>query len=228
MDENTVAWLKCKPGYRKPTNGAFVERVNCLADGNWSSHIPRCNPICGELTLGVGLISGGRQTNVSEVPWHVGIYRRYIGNQFSQICGGTIITPTHVISAAHCFWDEETKQLFNLDMFAVMAGKSQRDYYAPENGAQTFSVQNIEVPHSYGGGDDAYISDFAVIELSTSIIFKPYIAPACLEFPKRADQVFISDLSISKNIQLINQFPYVTAYGRWNARKSRRLGPKRG
>ena len=35
---------------------------------------------------------------MTEVPWHVGVYRKS-----EQICGGTIVSERVVISAAHCF-----------------------------------------------------------------------------------------------------------------------------
>lgn len=57
---------------------------------------PRCkrkNFSCGKITRASPLISGGKETHISRVPWHVGIYELQMG-KYTQICGGTIISQT--------------------------------------------------------------------------------------------------------------------------------------
>ena len=66
----------------------------------------------------------GKVSNVTEVPWHVGIYKND-----TQICGGTIISERVVISAAHCF-TQNTNNFHEIDYksYQVAAGKLNRDF----------------------------------------------------------------------------------------------------
>ncbi|KAF2358250.1 Serine proteases trypsin domain [Trinorchestia longiramus] len=45
-------------------------------------------------------IVGGHETHVSEYPWQVAVVNSATGRQF---CGGSLLTDSHILSAAHCF-----------------------------------------------------------------------------------------------------------------------------
>lgn len=148
----------------------------------------RCEPVCGEITFGVPYISGGRVANISQVPWHVAIYEKQ-GNVYNQICGGSIISQTAVLSAAHCFWDIERNTVKDVSMFAVIAGKSLRDYNEKEPGMQTVQIQEIRVQAGYLGNENLFIGDIAVLRLMSSIIYQTFIAPICISFLRFAAKV---------------------------------------
>ena len=64
----------------------------------------------------------GKDTKVTEVPWHVAIYRNG-----EQICGGTIVSERVVISAAHCFTQNVNyTHTVDVKIFKVAAGKFKR------------------------------------------------------------------------------------------------------
>lgn len=54
-------------------------------------------------------IVGGQQTTIAEWPWQVGFTAAsppFVGTGFQRFtCGGTLLAPTLVVSAAHCFYD---------------------------------------------------------------------------------------------------------------------------
>ena len=82
-------------------------------------------------------------TNVTEVPWHVGIYQNS-----EQICGGTIISERLVISAAHCF-SMSTNNTHQIDYktFKVAAGKIQRGLNETKTQeTQVRDVQEVGIP----------------------------------------------------------------------------------
>lgn len=90
----TVVRLVCKTGYKKPDSDSFEDTIYCLANGQWSHPVGRCDPVCGEITSGMPFISGGSNSEtISNAPWHVGIYEMQQG-KFVQLCGGSIISET--------------------------------------------------------------------------------------------------------------------------------------
>ena len=75
-------------------------------------------------------IVGGRAIGISRAPWQVAIVHspeRKGGNAFErQFCGGSLLTPTLVITAAHCLIDVEGSELAEVPArdLAVVAGRA--------------------------------------------------------------------------------------------------------
>uniref|UniRef100_A0A1B0DD71 Peptidase S1 domain-containing protein n=1 Tax=Phlebotomus papatasi TaxID=29031 RepID=A0A1B0DD71_PHLPP len=178
LPPGTVANLKCKQGYIMPRE--FVQtRTRCEDDGNWSTHIFKCDQVCGIIEEGFAFVSGGKETNITQVPWQAAIYERQNG-RYNQICGGSILTATAIVSAAHCFWDRQNSKKRDPEFYQVAVGKTLRDYYAEESGVQFFNVTLIDIYDQYNDYDGLYQADVAVLVLQSPIIFKTYIKPACL------------------------------------------------
>lgn len=126
--------------------------------------------------------------NISMAPWHVAIYENQ-STTYNQICGGSIISVTAVLSAAHCFWDEYGNSVKESSQFAVVAGKTLRDYSTMEPSTQTLSVDTIEITDGYSGQVNLYAGDLAVLKLRSPIIYDINIVPICIPLESYADKV---------------------------------------
>jgi trypsin len=111
-------------------------------------------------------IVGGTQISITQAPWQVlveamappSIYR----------CGGSIINETEILTAAHCIYNTESKQIPAGD-FTVVDGTSDYETTPPE---QEVAVESIRI-HPYfeynPGLHRSSPDDVAVLKLSTPL-----------------------------------------------------------
>ncbi|XP_068627145.1 modular serine protease-like [Battus philenor] len=180
--EGTIVKPMCRqPNYYSPVELPYMQ----CSQGSWSSG-PVCAPECGTLTVQITpLVLGGEIAKNGDVPWHAGIYRKSDGpEQYQQICGGSLISNTVVLSAAHCFWSVSEQRVEDESIFAVAVGKLYRDWYNPkdERFAQKTNVSKIVVPKLYRDIELHYHHDIAVVVVTTPFQYKLYVRPVCLDF----------------------------------------------
>ncbi|GBP36287.1 SCAN domain-containing protein 3 [Eumeta japonica] len=117
----------------------------------------------------------------NELPWHVRVYHK-IDDSYKQICSGSIISTTLVVSVARCFC-EVTGNRRPASRFAVAAAKlyqawdDSRDY-----DTQTSDVAEIKVPSRFRGAQTDFQDDIALLVLSTPLTYETYIRPICIDF----------------------------------------------
>ncbi|KAJ0169975.1 hypothetical protein K1T71_014581 [Dendrolimus kikuchii] len=152
-------------------------------EGSWN-YIATCEAECGRVTpSATELVVGGGLAERGEMPWHAGIYTKTT-KPYMQICGGSLVSTTVVISAAHCFWadDRETGQL-PASQFAVALGKLYRAWNDPADiGAQKFDVKDIKLPTHFRGNAENFQEDIALVTLSAEVELQTHIRPVCLSF----------------------------------------------
>ncbi|XP_062551220.1 ovochymase-2-like [Armigeres subalbatus] len=119
------------------------------------------------------LIIRGKDTTPGEWPWHVAIYHRiYYSNKY--VCGGTLITESFVLTAAHCVQKKKLPISVKL-IFVRMGAYDLSEWHSKE---QQHSIQRIHVPEN--PTHHRLTCDIALLELSTVVEFNEYIQPACL------------------------------------------------
>ena len=109
-------------------------------------------------------IVGGREAEPGEWPWQVALI--YAGGDpyDDQYCGGTLISPTWVVTAAHCADDAAPGEI------QVLAGI--HNLVTTDPGYARLDLQRIIVHPNYGDANQ-YDSDIALLELATPAPFRP-------------------------------------------------------
>uniref|UniRef100_A0A672KFL6 Peptidase S1 domain-containing protein n=1 Tax=Sinocyclocheilus grahami TaxID=75366 RepID=A0A672KFL6_SINGR len=116
-------------------------------------------------------IIGGSTSQIGQWPWQVSLH--YTG---SHVCGGSLVSPDFVVSAAHCFQGS----MRNSGNWRVYAGAiSQSALQIP------YLVKKIIVNENYNRNNNDY--DVALLKLSSPVTFSSTVHPVC--FPT-FDQTF--------------------------------------
>ncbi|XP_014640624.1 PREDICTED: ovochymase-2 [Ceratotherium simum simum] len=115
-------------------------------------------------------IIGGSQVEKGSYPWQVSLKRRQ-----KHVCGGTIISPQWVITAAHCVANRNIASTLN-----VTAGEHDLDHVEP--GEQTLTIETIII-HPYFSTKKPMDYDIALLKMAGTFHFGQFVRPVCLPEP---------------------------------------------
>ncbi|XP_016655958.1 modular serine protease isoform X2 [Acyrthosiphon pisum] len=223
---DTIAIPSCKPTYIAP-NGqdAAPLELHCQSNGTWNKQLYSCNPHCGRLYIqNQVLIGNGEKALVGTAPWNVGIYQLKQKNyNYDLICGGSIIAPNLVITAAHCFWQKgmlSSNISINDSLYKIAVGKYDRNFTIIDNDfTQIMNVEIINLKEGYNGLTGFHAQDIAIIVLQNRVSFSNDVAPVCIDWNVKYNVVngdkgkIVSwgktETGISSPILLESSLPYV-------------------
>ncbi|KAM5197844.1 polyserase-2 isoform 3-T3 [Hipposideros larvatus] len=114
-------------------------------------------------------IVGGSDAQPGGWPWQVSLH---LGG--GHVCGGSLIAPSWVISAAHCFMDNGTVE--PPEEWSVLLGVHSQD--RPTDGAHMRSVAAILVHENYSSVELG--ADVALLRLASPARLGPTVRPVCL------------------------------------------------
>merc|ERR1739838_584032 len=115
-------------------------------------------------------IVGGRPADPDEWPWLAALVHKS-GRGSGQYCGATLISDTHVLTAAHCLAP------FKREDILVKLGEYDFEKEG-ETQDQTFTVQSMKNHENYN--DVTYENDIAIIKLDRPAILSDSVWPICL------------------------------------------------
>merc|ERR1712212_229427 len=123
-------------------------------------------------------VFNGHQSRKNAFPWLVNIQSSIINSNDFQLCGGTLLNPKVVLTAAHCtFYDNG--QAIPAQMMKVNLGD--HNARGDEFGEQEAGVTHFK-NHPYYNAD-TLDNDFSLMFLNRFIMFSKTISSACLVKP---------------------------------------------
>ena len=140
---------------------------------------------CGVATAKFRIV-GGQDAQLGQFPWLVNLGYQQDGQGEALFkCGGTLVGPRHVVTAAHCV----TQLPRGFSLTTVRVGEHDLDKEEDCEGCeppQDISIDQITFHPSYGK-PQAFQNDIAVIKLSRAVTENDQVHPICLPLQDDAD-----------------------------------------
>jgi len=126
-------------------------------------------PECGRTRISSNRITNGQPARRNAWPWQVAIGYNDTEGKVDYLCGGTLVTKRHVVTAAHCIQDS---------MATVLLGEHVLGNDTDGANPEEFKIEKI-IPHE-NYNPRTFDNDIAVIKFDTDVEFKVGIQPVCL------------------------------------------------
>ncbi|XP_060799210.1 transmembrane protease serine 4-like isoform X3 [Neoarius graeffei] len=143
---------------RQPVSSSISNQKTCSSGSVVSLSCSDCGPQTAE-----SRIVGGQSTNIENWPWQVSLQQNG-----QHTCGGSVLSPLWIITAAHCFTDSKNE----VSRWSVVAGST----YMTSLGG--YAVDKIILNGNYDSTTNDY--DMAMMKLTKPLSLKATVKPVCL------------------------------------------------
>ncbi|XP_018574094.1 uncharacterized protein LOC108913102 [Anoplophora glabripennis] len=174
--DGTYVEYTCASSYETPFG--YKKALLCT-EGKWNQR-PVCHPVCGKKLINGAkpLIIGSAPSKKLEYPWVTALYRKD-NNSYSYICGGSILSLTVIVTAAHCVTNEFGNTL-PVELYLIGVGKLYSEYKASnDTRAQYLELFKIIVHEDYKGDNRRFLADIAVLVVKGEIVLTEVVQPVC-------------------------------------------------
>jgi len=168
----------------RPGGVNIVSHISSTSQNGPPVNAPQANPtdievndVCGTITAVAPrpLITHAFETSEGEFPWHAAIYQTK-GINLDYICGGSLVTKSHIITAGHCATKPRRKEPRDVDSLVIYLGR----FYLHRltQGIQERLVANI-IPHPEFN-PQKLSNDIALVKFTEPVEITDYVRPICL------------------------------------------------
>ena len=129
-------------------------------------------------------IFGGEDAGAHEYPWATALaYINTVSDSRMYLCGGTLISPQYVLTAAHCISSKNGHFLSK-----VRVGHANLNSGDGESGRDVDIVSIIINPGFRV--DPHLVNDLALLKLAEPLQTSSFVRPICLPKPNRTEEIF--------------------------------------
>ncbi|XP_063635821.1 venom protease-like isoform X2 [Cydia splendana] len=136
-------------------------------------------PVCGVSNASFSRVVGGIPAKLGDFPWMalLGYKERRAGAGARWLCGGSLISARHVLTAAHCIHTREN------DLYLVRLGEL--DLERDDEGATPVDVLIKTLVKHQEYSPKSFTNDIGILVLSRNVQFTDLIQPICI--PRSGD-----------------------------------------
>ncbi|KAL0102967.1 hypothetical protein PUN28_018341 [Cardiocondyla obscurior] len=172
-----VTTLTTRPTYTVPSTDSFVNGTNgfetiATIDNNFIQD----DEECGVINSGKYRVVGGEEALPGRWPWMAAIFL-HSARRTEFWCGGSLIGPRHILTAAHCTRDQRQRP-FAARQFTVRLGDIDLERDDEPSSPETYTVKEIHAHPDFSRV--GFYNDIAILELTRTVRRSPYVIPICL------------------------------------------------